>query len=202
MNKTKLNIGLDFDDVLSPFLPYTIEAINEKYNRSYTVEDIKGWNMLEYIDITWDQLCSIWTPEFVNSIPIKEEAVTLVNKLKSDGHNVYITTASWAPTHTDRVRKCKDILDIPEEDVIFIKHKHLLKLDLLVDDRIDNLLDEYGLPCENYERVLFDAPHNRNPKETNKLGLHYRANSLEDVYEIVNLIERNKTTLRYVAEDR
>ena len=58
--------------------------------------------------------------------------------------------------------------------IICIHDKSLLNVDWLVDDCLDNL------KCGNFNKIVLDAPYNRNDKEL------LRAHDLKEVYEIID----------------
>ncbi len=183
-----MRIALDFDDVLSRFLEATIAKLNFVHDLDIELEDIKGWNMDEYIDCTKEQLFATWTPKFIESVPFRDGARKLVDDLKALGHEVVIATACFAPTHEFREKICMDYLGLISEDVIFIKKKYLLNVDVLVDDKLDNFMDSDSLPCE-FEKVVYNMPHNQN---SSKLGLHYRVNDLSEIVGVVETIQKNR----------
>lgn len=181
-----LRIAIDFDDFLTLFLDKTINKINFLYDKDYKIDDIKGWNMLDYIDITEQELFNVWTEKFVENVPFRYGAKAMIDELKSRGHEVVIATALWSPYHQSRENICIEQLGLKSEDIIFIKKKYLLDVDILMDDKLDNFLNENGLPCK-FDKIVYDMPHNQ---DSSRIGLHYRIDSLKDVIKIVDTIER------------
>lgn len=95
---------------------------------------------------------------FANLPPVsgaKKALKTLVEK----GHNVIIATSvchEFVHTETGKRQWIKKHLPwFHQDNLIFIRHKYLLRGDLLIDDRIENIATFPG------RTLIFDRPHNR-----------------------------------------
>ena len=101
-----MNIGIDIDDTISE----TFETLLP-YSQKYTTQDLKreskidlngnlsdhfyivyinGWNEKEAIAF-WEKYYS----EILKKVNIKKFAAETINKLKQEGHKIYLITARW-----------------------------------------------------------------------------------------------------------
>lgn len=189
-----MKIGLDFDSTLSYFLEATLEKYNFLYDDNLKPEDIKTWNMEEYLKCTKQEMYDLWTPTFIASVPVREYARQVVDLLKSMDHKIIVATAYHRSMCEEKVNWLEKYLGLNENDVVFINKKYLLDVDMLLDDGLHNFLDEYGLPTK-FEKVVLDQPYNQN---SNNIGTHYRIKSLSELPKIVELIEKDKLNQRNI----
>jgi len=152
-----VNIGIDIDDTISD----TFETLLP-YSQKYTIEDLKrkskinfsgdlgnhlyivnmnGWKDQEAIEF-WEK----YYAEILNELNIKKFASEVINKLKQDGHKIYLITARWE-MRADNVKEItlkwlKD--NNVQYDEIFLNASDKLKIakekniDIFVDDSFKN----------------------------------------------------------------
>ena len=151
-------IGVDLDDVLWDLMSTWISRYNDMVDDNLTVEDIKSWDVAQYIKRGTEGILNyipqqndFW--EDVEPIPDSKE---YLQQLIKDGYLIYVVTAS---SHTNLKEKMSRFYSlfpfIEEEHVVIIHRKQMMDLDMLIDDKPGNLEDA------NYLKVLFDRPHNR-----------------------------------------
>lgn len=151
---------LDFDDVLFDFLGTVTKRYNEITGENLSVEDFKTWDLSETGDIHVF-MSIIKDPNLWKDMPEKDGAMEIVQRLINDGRwNVLICTA--CTTLEEYVVKVGLIEEkIPGFDtakILNIADKHLVRGDVIVDDKVENL-DK----CARYgtKGILYDMPHNR-----------------------------------------
>lgn len=170
---------LDFDDVLFDFLGTVTKRYNEITGENLSVEDFKTWDLSETGDI-YVFMSIIKDPNLWKDMPEKDGAMEIVQRLINDGRwNVLICTA--CTTLEEYVVKVGLIEEkIPGFDtakILNIVDKHLIRGDVIVDDKVENL-DK----CARYgtKGILYDMPHNRT---CNKFHRIYSLKHLPEILE-------------------
>ncbi|MEH7552869.1 5' nucleotidase, NT5C type [Bacillus altitudinis] len=150
-------IAIDMDDVLADFLPAWVKAINQHDDPTLKCENIKSWNISDYVNTKNDVFRHL-TYDFFKGLSVKKDSQKVVKNL-CDLYEVYVVT-----TATAHPESLKAKLEWLQENFPFISHDHvvlcgnkkIIKADYMIDDGIHNL--------ETFEGVgmVFDAPHNEN----------------------------------------
>lgn len=183
----KLTILIDVDNVLEDLHTPWVNALNKKYGTNVKPEEITSWGIEEYFpSLSRTQVFSpLHDKAFWKKLDPMYGAKNILERLKIDGHKLYVATSS----HPDTVKyKCDFIHHnfgtvFSQNDIIIIHDKQLLNADVLIDDAPHNLVNA------NYTGILFSSPHNAgyNAKENNL----YRADNWDDVYAIINNISKS-----------
>lgn len=182
----KLTIGLDLDSCMSYFLESFLYKYNFVYDDDVKPKDITDWDIHKFLKCTKQEMYNLWNHNFIENVPVREGAKKLIQDIKSRGHRVVIATSYGRSMCEDKVNWCEKHLGLSEDEIIFIRKKHLLKLDVLLDDYLGNFKDEYGVEIEA-EKVVMDAPYNKN---SFVLGFHYRISKLNELIGIIDLIAK------------
>jgi 5'(3')-deoxyribonucleotidase len=181
-----VKIALDFDETLFPTLDRVIEVYNKKHNTNLSISQITTYNLYDCLshDVA-DELISLYVDKTIYSslLPYKGSVKT-VQSLVHKGHEVYIATASdiknmeWKEALLQRYFPF-----IPKENIIRIHNKRLLNVDILIEDKLDNLVQTFA------DRVCFNQPWNQD-KHIDYVYNIYRAHNWSEINNIVNTIER------------
>ena len=155
-----MNIGIDIDDTISE----TFETLLP-YSQKYTIEDLKrkskinlsgdlgnhlyivnmnGWNDKEAIDF-WEK----YYAQILNELNIKKFASEVINKLKQEGHKIYLITARWE-MRADNVKEItfKWLKDNNiQYDEIFLNASDKLKI--AKENNIEVFVDDSFKNCKN-----------------------------------------------------
>ena len=147
-----MNIGIDIDDTISEtfetLLPYaqkyTIEdlkreskvTIDSNFSNHFYIVYMNEWNENEAIDF-WNK----YYGEILRQVNIKKFAAEVINKLKEEGHKIYLITARW---------------DMPNDNVKEITAKWLEKNQVEYDELIINASDKLKLVKEKKIDVFID----------------------------------------------
>ncbi|MEH7234152.1 5'-3'-deoxyribonucleotidase, partial [Bacillus safensis] len=150
-------VAIDMDDVLADFLPAWVKAINQHDDSSLKCENIKSWNILDYVNTNNDVFRHL-TYDFFKGLSVKKDSQKVVKDL-CDFYEVYVVT-----TATAHPESLKAKLEWLQEHFPFISHGHvvlcgkkkIIKADYMIDDGIHNLESFEGVS------IVFDAPHNEN----------------------------------------
>ena len=151
-----MNIGIDIDDTISEtfetLLPYsqkyTIEDlkkeskiyIKDEYANHFYIVYMNGWNEKEATDF-WSK----YYGEILKKVNIKKFASEVINKLKQEGHKIYLITARW---------------DMPNDDIQGITKQWLIENNVEYDELIINASDKLQLIKEKNIDIFIDDSFN------------------------------------------
>lgn len=188
--RKKLKIGIDLDDTINDTRPVLLECAtgfdkkvtkrkNTKYPSAYMPEYILGWDDC-YAQSFWDE----HRETIAYKAPLKFKAREIINRLRVEGHEIYIITArspKWYDNLENNVKRFLINKEIPVDGIyVGVKAKgelcKRLGIDILVDDLVDNCknaLENGVVP------LLMDNAHNR---DLNSNGL-IRVHSWQDIYD-------------------
>lgn len=154
-----MNIGIDIDDTISE----TFETILP-YAQKYTIEDLKreskvnltgtfgdhfyivyvnGWNEQEALSF-WEK----YYAQILRKVNIKKFATEVINKLRQDGHKVYIITARWNMKKENVEEITRNWLqeNNVEYDGLFLNASD--KLSIAKENNIDIFIDDSFKNCK------------------------------------------------------
>ncbi|WP_078545618.1 hypothetical protein [Litchfieldia alkalitelluris] len=159
--------GIDIDGTLtcpSTFVPY----INESFNMSITLDDMKEYNLLPLLGISEQQFWN-WMDEkepiIYRNSPLAEHAKSVINDWKDTHELIYISarrnhlfdiTKDW---FNENLVHYHDIELIGTHNKLAAVKKH--GVDLFFEDKHDNACDiseECDIPV-----ILFNTPYNQEP---------------------------------------
>jgi len=160
----KRDLLLDIDEVVC--FPGFLPAINEFLGTDYQIDDFTDYYMYEAV-IPKEQFEEF--NKFLNGRNLYEDAVLLPGavetlKLAQEIYNIYPTSSCINPFNLKESGKLfKDKYDylfetipfISPNQYIFTSSKHLLRADVQIDDRLENL----GERVET--KILFPSYHNK-----------------------------------------
>lgn len=147
-----MNIGIDIDDTIAE----TFESLLP-YAQKYTIEDLKreskidsradlanhlyivymnGWNEQEAL-VFWEK----YYAEILKGLNIKKFASDVINKLKQEGHKIYLITARW---------------DMRADNVEEITKKWLKDNNIQYDGLFLNASDKLAIAKENNIDIFID----------------------------------------------
>ena len=183
-----MKIAIDFDETLFPTLDKVIEVYNKNHNTNITMSQITTYNLYYCLPSTLaNGLIALYVDKTVyNSLLPYKGAVKAIQTLIHKGHEIYIATATdvrnleWKEALLQR-----HFPFLPKENLIRIHNKKLLDVDVLVEDKFDNLVQTYA------ERVCFNQPWNRYENTDIAYGI-YRINGWNEIVNVINQIERNE----------
>ena len=173
-------IVTDLDDCLIDLLPTWVDTLNKRHNLSVKVEDIINWDIaqffptLSYLDV----FSPLFEEDFWSKVQPIKGAIGTLDKLRADGHQVIICTA----THHNIISNKLNQAFLPHftwatnKNVIVCHHKHLISCDYLIDDNPKNLEKSKAL------RILMDKPHNR---DCSRDCYDFRVHSWEEIYKLI-----------------
>lgn len=190
-----MNIGIDIDGVLIDCEKYQIEKGKEYLG--LPVVDEKGYDIKEIFNVSTEIDNKFWHDnifDYAIKTPYKENAPEVIQKLRNDGHKIYIITS-----RCEIIDFCSDLYDvekmrsmviqslkshnIPYDEIIFTRDKSLYcsKHDvvLLIDDSTDNLDSLKGTNCVP---ICFSAKYNED------FNYEYRVFDWNNAYNVIKSI--------------
>ncbi len=175
----------DMDDVLVDLLPAWLQILNDRYSKHVKVEDVTEWDMrCVYPDLTDKELYGVLNEDSLwDIVQPKRDAVEFLKAIKDAGHKVLVCTATHYKNIEKKLTRCllKHFPWLTYKDIIMCHHKRLIKCDVIIDDNVDNLRGSDGV------RILYSCSHNKHIPE---IDYHFRVSSMEEVYSIINQLER------------
>lgn len=194
-----MNIGIDIDDTISE----TFEALLP-YAQKYTIEDLKrkskininqdfldhfyivhmnGWNEKEASEF-WNK----YYGEILREVNIKKFASEVINKLKQEGHKIYLITARWEMPNDNIQEITKQWLkeNNVEYDELIINASD--KLQLVKEKKIDIFIDDSFNNCKNIAENTSTKVYIMNSKVNENLN-HEKLSRVYSWPEVYSLIE-------------
>lgn len=151
-----MKFGIDFDDVLAPFVSLACDLCNSENGTNYTVEDINCWGF-GGSQAVYDVSRYYRDERVFKAQRVSPQAMFFLQELMKRG-DVYIITAVEGPFMSYRAEQIKDAFpELPESNIIMGSAKNLVKFDITLDDGPHNILKS----CADYP-VLMRRPWNKN----------------------------------------
>ena len=179
-------ICVDIDNCLNNLVERTLEVYNSQTGKNIQMSDITTYNFYDCLPkedadgiIALFKEKELW--DSLKPLPYSQE---ILKKLIKQGHKVLLATA------TDPINfawKCDWVSRyfgfIPTDNIIRIMDKSLLRIDVMVDDYLNNLTNNI---CE---RVCLNYSWNQSPSKDYAFDIK-RVYSWNDVENIINNIEK------------
>lgn len=184
----KLTILVDMDDTIECLTDAWIDWLNRKYDTNVRKEDVHSWDFSAAFPMLshGEAYEPLYIDEFWNDVRPMPGAYEILQKLKLEGHDVYIVTSS--AYQTIRAKMDRVLFEyfpfINWSHVIVAMNKAMVKGDVLIDDGPHNL--------ENFDgaRILMTAPHNRS-YDAEAHGM-YRVSNWQEIDDLLCEFSRIK----------
>lgn len=158
-----MTICIDVDGVLNNLMEVTLKIFNERYKKSYQIEDVKTYNMEDCFEPEDAKLLQkLFTESDIwNKVrPIKGSQDAL-QKLIRDGHQIYLVTDNHPNTYGEKVAWIKRFFPFIESSkIVCMKDKWMFRCDIMIEDNYQTLLAK-----PYYYRILVDHPWNQSAKD-------------------------------------
>ena len=179
-------IMCDIDNTINDLTEKAVSLYNTRFGKDIKMSDITAYNFYDCLSKEdADGLISLFKEkELWDSLKPLPHSQETLKKLIKQGHRIFLATA------TDPINfewKC-DWLSryfsfIPTDNIIRIMDKSLLKVDVMIDDHLSNLISNV---CE---RVCLDYCWNESKSKDYAYDIK-RAYGWGDIVDIINNIER------------
>jgi len=188
-----MTIFIDQDNVLNKFIQNCVIYINRLYQFDirFVENDCKDWDVFKQIfpfaskkftDEMSERVFS--APGFWSTMKIMDDAAEIMQKLISDGHEVYIATMPWKTARNCITEKTSWVEEnLPffgTENMIFCPNKKFLIGDVILDDA-PHIIE--NTPHCKY-RIIYDYPYNQNVEAS------FRIKSWNEAYSVISNLER------------
>lgn len=181
-------IAIDFDSTLFPTMERVIEAYNKKHGTSIDMSQITAYNLHDSFEAEIaDELIELFVDKNIyDCLQPYKGAIRAVKALVEQGHEVYIATS----TDVRNMEWKEELLQkhfpfIPKKNLIRIYNKALLNVDVLIDDKLDNLKSTFA------DRICFNQPWNVDVNADYVYSI-YRIHNWSEINNVINTIERKE----------
>ena len=180
-----MTIAVDMDNVLCNLQEVVVKLFNKHHGTSYTLEDFKDYDVAQVLPKNEAILMKAMYGEdnLYGNIKPLVGAQNAIEKLINAGHQVYVVSDVIPKTYAEKVEWLRFYFpQIDEAHIIAMKHKHLLRCDVMIEDNLQNLLAK-----PYYERICFDYAWNRQVNDY-VYGIH-RVNNWNEVLDVINKLD-------------
>lgn len=158
-----MTICIDCDNVLCNLQEVVVNLFNERYRTHYTLNDFTEYDIMNILPTAEAvKMREIYGESgLYNVVKPLPGAQNAVQKLVNIGHQVYVVTDAIPSTYGEKVEFIQRYFPcISADHIVAMKHKHLLRCDVMVEDNLDNLL-----AGQHYHRCLVNWPWNDSKKD-------------------------------------
>lgn len=174
-------ILIDIDDTIADLMGGWLHLYNEDFNDDVMPDDIKSWAVHEYIHskIGEGVYNYLIRPDLYDYVVPISGALENIVKIRKMGNRIIFVTSTvvganghkleWLYNH-DFLNRGKRV----EPDYVELHDKYLLKGDILIDDKPENIIE---FEKHTGPGLLFDRPHNQGYDEL------ARVHTWEQIYQ-------------------
>ena len=189
-------IGIDIDDTITDSSSLIKEYV-EKYDGDYSDEQILKNRMQDIIRGFFNHEAIVkffleHAREIARNVKVRPDAKEMIEKLKSEGHEIIIITARTNKYYKNAKRFCRNYLDkhkIPYDKVLT---GQIYKINACVEEEIDIMIDDGVDTCDDLNRngikaLLYSTEVNKDIKTISP-----RVYTWKETYEKINNYLKNK----------
>ena len=157
MNKEKITLLIDQDDVLAEYIKEVTRVYNEKYDTNITMEMCNNWNLHEVFGERIETV--MHDPEIFRNLEPTKDAIEVFTRMYFSGlFEMYIVTAAQAGSVEAKHEWINNYLPFfPEEHIIICRKKSMIKGDYLLDDGMHNI-EAFG--SSGGTPIIYNRAHN------------------------------------------
>lgn len=179
-----MTIMVDIDDTICNMQQTAINIFNSRYGTSYTLDDFHDYDVMNCMPVKdATKMLEIYGESgFYNTVRPLKGAQEGLQKLINDGHQVYLVTNAIPQTYNEKIEFVNRYFPyIDNAHIVAMKHKHLFRCDVMIEDCMQNLLAK-----PYYHRVCFNQPWNQSNKDY--VYDIYRCYNWNDILVAINKI--------------
>lgn len=179
-------IVTDVDGVLNNLMDVVLAEYNKKYKTHYTTKDITTYNLDECFepDVSKQMKELFCSSDVWGKVKATNGAHNALQKLINEGHQVYLATDHNPDTYGEKVVWIQRFFPfIDTSKIICIKHKWILRADIMIEDNLQNLLAK-----SHYHRILMDHPWNYQSEYRDYAYDVHRCKNWNEVLNAINKI--------------
>ena len=179
-------IMCDIDNILNDLTEKALDIYNGHWNKNIKSADITSYNFSDCLSqLDADGIIALFKNRGLwDSLKPLQNSQNALKQLIKQGHQIYLATATDPINFNWKVDWLRRYFPfIPEDNVIRIMNKSLLKTDVIIDDSLDNLIGSFAY------RICLNYPWNQNELKDYAYDIR-RAYSWDDILNIINDIEK------------
>lgn len=179
-------IMCDIDDICNNLVEKTIELYNSRFNKNIQIESLTSYSFADCLSKEdANSIVSLFKEKKLwNSLSPIAGASNGLKTLIRQGHQVYMATATNPINFAWKVEwMSKHFPFINTDNIMRAVDKSLLKCDIIIDDRMDNLIGNTAY------KICLDYPWNRDERKDFIYDI-YRTHNWKEIVYAVNEIER------------
>lgn len=184
----KLTIGFDLDGVVVDSPQQVVNYVNERLGLNLCMNDFKTYSMEDALpdQYKWIIDMAFKDPAMWKKVGLIDGAYEVIKKLWDEGHDIYFVTSSLPQNLKKKIGHLARNLDFLPKDYVW-KHtintqcKQLIRLDVLVDDALFNLIGD-----KEYISICMDMSYNQT---TENIPMFIRAYNWQDIFDNIKMIE-------------
>lgn len=181
-------IVCDIDNVLNNLQEVVVNMFNSNNGTDYTLDSFTDYNVENVLPVKEAVLMKemYGKPEIYNIVKPIRGSQDALQKFINDGHQVYLVTDMLPTVCEAKMKWLRHYFPfIDDAHIVSMKHKHLFKCELMIEDNAQNLIA--GV---HYDRICLDYPWNRNVHDY-AYDIH-RCASWKDIINIVKELENKE----------
>ena len=181
-------IACDVDGVLNNLMDVTLEIFNNKYGKSYTVDDLITYNLENCFEPEEaNQMKAIFEDKSIwDKVKPISGAQDGLQKLIRDGHQVYLVTNNSPYTYGYKYDWIRHYFPfVAPNKIVCMSEKWVFRADLMIEDCFETLSAK-----PYYHRILMNQPWNQSSKDY-VYGI-YRCNNWQEIVAAVNKIDEQE----------
>ena len=183
-----LKIAIDLDCTVLNTTERLVEYINERVPVNLKIEDITSYSIEAALpeQYQWIVDSGFRDKEMWRGVQVLPYAADVIKKLYDEGHEIFFATSSLPENLRKKINHLSRNLHFFPKDYVWqhtinTQCKQIIKLDVLVDDGLFNLLGD-----REYVSICVDMPYNQTSEY---IPNFYRAYNWDDIYCKIKMIE-------------
>lgn len=185
-------LGFDLDGVVVDSPQKVVLYINERLGLNLTMDNFTTYCMEDALpdQYKWIVSAAFKDPEMWRTVKLIDGAYDTIKKLYEEGHEIWFVTSSLPSNLRKKINHLARNLDFLPKDYVWLhtintQNKQLIRLDVLADDALFNLVSD-----RTYASICFDMPYNQTDDWL--IPNFYRAYGWHDVYGYIKTIEKER----------
>lgn len=177
-------IACDVDNVLCNLQEVVVNLFNKRHGTHYTLNNFTEYDVMNILPtVEAVEMQALYSEQgLYNLVKPLPGAQDSLQKLINEGHQVYLVTDAIPKTYGEKVEFIHRYFPfIDDSHIVAMKHKHLFRCDVLIEDNLANLLAK-----PYYHRICFNYPWNESKKDY-VYDIH-RCYNWEDIMAAINKI--------------
>ena len=173
---------IDIDNTINNLQEAVTNLFNERYGTNYTLDTFDQYDIANVLSVKESNIMQDMYGEsgIYDKVKPLSGSQDVLKKLIKNGHSVYLVTDAIPCIYEEKVKWVQHFFPfINEANIIAMKHKHLFKCDVMIEDNLHNLL-----AGQHYDRICINYKWN-NDIYDDVYGI-YRCNNWNDVMNAVN----------------